>query len=132
MLSFAGHHASAHGRALPHESVRASTLKKEQCTDTRNSIGYIKNSEEQRAVPHIYRYITNAISCVCALFFFKCTSPYTACFEQLERRACAALAQTGAVYAQRRQGARRPVNTGHCEPQRAADAPIFFQWHPQE
>ena len=28
------------------------------------------------------------------------------CFEQLERRACAVLAQTGAVYAQRRQGAR--------------------------
>ena len=61
--------------------VRTSTLKKEQCTDTRNSIGYIsiyiKNSEEQRAVPHIYRYITNAISCVYALFFFKCTSPNT-------------------------------------------------------
>ena len=58
------------------QGIRASTLKKEQCTDTRTSIGYIsiymRNCSLFLAVLDIYRYTTNAISCVCALFFFKC------------------------------------------------------------
>ena len=46
-------------------TVKAGTLKKEQCTDTRNSIGYMRNCSLFLAVLDIYRYTTNAISCMC-------------------------------------------------------------------
>ena len=73
MLSL-GHHVSAQGRALPHESVTLLAL------NNSNAVHALLSRRRER-------------------------------YTRKDDRA-----PDGA-----------PVNTGHCEPQRATDAPIFFQ-----